>query len=70
MKKAENLRGWQALVTFDGSDRLVTIVTHIRNGVWLVEGRTLPSRFERYRGCRRTTVPVERLMLVAQPEDD
>jgi hypothetical protein len=68
MKPEDNLRGWDVLVEFDGIDRLVSVVTHIRNGIWLVEGRTLPKRFERYSGCRRTTVARESMTLVAAPE--
>jgi hypothetical protein len=67
MKPEDNLRGWRVLVEIDGKDRLVTVVTHIRNGIWLVDGRTLPKRFERYLGCRRTTVPREAMTLVEKP---
>jgi hypothetical protein len=56
MTAAENLRHRRAEVFIDGRYRPVTIVTHIRHDIWLVEGSRLPIRFERYRGMRRTTV--------------
>lgn len=68
MKKSENLRGWEAIVDFDGAPRMVTIITHIRGDRWMVEGRELPKRFERYRGCRRTVVMRSQMMLYAGPE--
>jgi hypothetical protein len=56
MMAAENWRHRRAEVFMDGRYRPVTIVTHIRNDIWLVEGSRLPIRFERSRGIRRTTV--------------
>jgi len=67
MTPKKNLRGWSASVDFDGVDRVVTVVTHVRNDIWLIDGRTLPKRFERYHGCRRTTVPRDWLTLIAPP---
>jgi hypothetical protein len=68
VKPGDNLKGWQALVEFDGELRVVDIVTHIRGPIWLVEGQDLPRRFERHRGCRRTTVTEDRLLLTAPPD--
>ena len=66
-QKADKLRGRQALVEFDGRTCRVDIVTHIRGSIWLVDGLDLPKRFERYRGCRRTTVSRDALTLIADP---
>lgn len=63
-----NLRGRRAWVEFDGKRCLVDIVTHIRDELWLIDGRSLPKRFERYLGCRRTTVSVDALTLVPEQE--
>ena len=53
----ENLRGLRAWVAVDGKFRRITVITHIRNDRWLVEGRELPKRFLRPdRQVRRTTV--------------
>ena len=56
MKAVDNLRGRRAVVVIDGAPRRVTVVTHIRDRFWLVKGPTLPSRFQRPDGSRRTTV--------------
>ena len=61
MKPSENWRGLDILAKIDGVLYPVTVVTHIRNGVWLVDGRALPKRFEIYRGCRRTTITEEQM---------
>jgi len=63
VKSVNNLRGWEAIVYIDDEPCWVTIITHIRNDRWLVEGDDLPERFERYRGCRRTIVEREDMML-------
>jgi hypothetical protein len=68
MKKADNLRGWDVLVDFDGEPCLVTIITHLRGPLWLVDGCTLPARFEIHRGCRRTTVHEDQMTFVGLPQ--
>ena len=40
----QNLRGRRALVVLDGVTHEVEVVTHIRDGLWLVEGPTLDAK--------------------------
>lgn len=70
MKTTDNLRGLDAWVEFDGTSRRVTIVTHIRGSIWLVEGRALPKRFARWAGrIRRTTVTRDKMTLIEDRTD-
>ena len=68
--KPVNLRGWTALVTFDGRPRRVVIVTHIRGETWMVESSTLPVRCERAFGGRRTTVSLSLLSDFRRPRSE
>lgn len=63
----ENLRGRPALVKIDGQVRRVTVVTHIRDDVWMVEGDSLPIRYQRNDNGRRATVKRRALVLVEEP---
>lgn len=67
MTPNKNLRGRHALVKVDGQVRPVTVVTHIRDDVWLVEGDALPVRYQRFDNGRRTTVKRRALTLVDEP---
>jgi hypothetical protein len=48
-----NLRGWEALVDFNGHPHLAKVITHTRNGRWLVEGICCPRKRDVY-GARKT----------------
>lgn len=65
----ENLRGQDYWIEIDGKARLVTVVTHIRNDRWMVEGRALPKRFTRWCGRRRTIVHRDEMTWVAAPAE-
>jgi hypothetical protein len=70
MKAEPNLRGWRATVRFDGRAIRVTVVTHIRNDFWMVDGRRLPDRFIRgwfYGDIRRAVVPRSALKALKAP---
>ena len=64
MKKSDNLRGREALVLVDGTERLVAVITHTRGERWLVEGEELPMRFVRRLGLRRMIVRERDMILV------
>lgn len=68
--KGNNLRGRTALVKVDGQVCKVTIVTHIRGDIWMVEGDALPVKYQRYYDSDRrvTTVKRRALVLVDEPE--
>lgn len=55
-----NLRGRIVTLTIDGKEIRGTVITHIRNGRWLIESRSLPQRYQRGAGwwtVRRITLP-------------
>lgn len=41
----ENLRGRRVIAVVDGKPRKVEVVTHIRDGRWMVEGSRLPEKY-------------------------
>lgn len=51
-----NLRGERMFVVVDRRFRRVTVITHIGNDMWLVDGRGLPKCCERDTGRRRLVV--------------
>lgn len=51
----ENLRGRHMIARVENRDYRVTVITHIRDGRWLVQGHKLPKSCQRFL-FRRTTV--------------
>jgi hypothetical protein len=51
-------RGVQVFAAIDGRWHRVTVITHVRGALWLVEGETLPARAD---GQRRAVVSEGRL---------
>ena len=62
-----NLRGRSVLVRIDGIRYPATVVTHIRDDQWMVEGEELPERYGRgweWASCRRAVVRRDHMRLV------
>ena len=67
--ESANLRGWSALVTLEGRPRRVTVVTHTRGDLWLVEGPGLPKWCERADRVRRVSVLRRQLSGLVPPKE-
>jgi hypothetical protein len=48
-----NLRGATVVFDFNGKDLFGTVLTHTRNGYWVIECQKLPNRLRRPDGSRR-----------------
>ena len=62
-----NLRGMRALFDLDGRQIIGTIVTHIRNGRWMIESRKLPREYARngaWWSVRRIVLPRDQFTVI------